>query len=149
MRRWIKRKLYDTGTAQKMGSFEGGQKGSFKYYEETLYRKSSGEYFLYGKGGAMTRYAKADPYGEGFTGGEDITPLTVTTALDWVEEHLPPEEFEKIMAMEEEKKKDPSRSVTFELTIEERDRLQQAAEKSGMTQGEYIRKIVLDAIDGK
>ena len=63
------------------------QMSDFGYCSETLYKKRTGEYFLYGKGGPMTIYAcRAGDNSYGY--GEDITPLSAKEARQWAEENL-------------------------------------------------------------
>lgn len=101
MMKIIKRKKYDTETAESIGDyFNGRGHGDFRRIEEVLYRKTTGEFFLHGIGGPLTRYAK--PCGSGCTGGQDIIPLTKDEAMDWVEEHLSAEEFIDIFGEVEE-----------------------------------------------
>ena len=59
MKKVINGKRYDTDTATLMGSDSFSNSRDFRHWIEELYRKNNGEYFLYGKGGAMTKYAKA------------------------------------------------------------------------------------------
>ena len=50
---------YDTETAKAVGSRDNGLSyRDFNHVEETLYRKKTGEFFLHGEGGPMTKYAK-------------------------------------------------------------------------------------------
>lgn len=90
MKKIIDGKKYDTETAKQVGetwSPAGFGPSDFEWYEETLYRKRTGEYFLCGQGGPMSRYAEA--YGQsGWAGGERIMPLTYTEAKDWAEQHM-------------------------------------------------------------
>lgn len=60
MKRYINGKVYDTSTAQEIGSYaNAGNWRDFSHYEETLYRKRTGEYFLHGEGGPMTAYRES------------------------------------------------------------------------------------------
>ncbi len=58
MKKTINRKVYNTETAalikNKTYSFFGDPAG----YEETLYKTAKGEYFVYGIGGAESKYAE-------------------------------------------------------------------------------------------
>ena len=55
MRKNIDRKMYDTETAELLASSSNGYgHGDFRYMEEQLYRKKTGEFFLYGEGGALS-----------------------------------------------------------------------------------------------
>ena len=49
-------------------------------------------FFLYGEGGAMTKYAKYVE-GCGYTDGEKIIPLSEDEARDWVEEHMDVDDY--------------------------------------------------------
>lgn len=88
MRKIINGKLYDTGTAQEIGSkWHGESRRDFRYYAETLYKKRTGEYFLYGEGGPMSKYAVSCGQSQ-WSGGELITPLTIDNARQWAEENM-------------------------------------------------------------
>lgn len=85
MKKIIKGKVYDTETAKFLG--EGGSDvgpGDFNFYNEELYVKKTGEYFLYGYGGAMSRYARQIEQSS-WSGGEAITPLSYDEAREWAE----------------------------------------------------------------
>lgn len=65
----IKGRKYDTETATKICSYDNGlPSGDFDALCEQLYVKRTGEFFLYGYGGARTAYAEAD--GNMWTSGE-------------------------------------------------------------------------------
>ncbi len=69
MRQTINGKVYDTETAEFIEhNCQGGGTKDFCYYEEDLYRKKTGEYFLAGAGGKLTIYAKGS--GTERTGGK-------------------------------------------------------------------------------
>ena len=101
MKKIINKKLYDTETTKKLGFWSNGHSyGDFSYMEEALYQKKTGEFFLYGYGGALTGYAKrtGDSRGE----GEKITPLSVDEAKEWAEDHLDADEYVNIFGDMEE-----------------------------------------------
>ena len=85
MRKIINRKKYDTETAEWLSYFESGNGMSdFHYCYEVLYRKKTGEFFLYGEGGGLTKYAESTRDGMR-TFGKNIFPITEEEAKDWVE----------------------------------------------------------------
>ena len=87
MKKIINGKLYDTETARQVGAYSYGEGRDFSAYGENLYRKRTGEYFLYGEGGPMTRYASHK--GDNSWGwGEEISPLTLDAARQWAEKHM-------------------------------------------------------------
>lgn len=96
MKRIINGKLYDTDTAKELGVDSYGQ-GSrdFQHWSETLYQKRTGEFFIYGEGGPMTKYAVSCGQNQ-WSGGEKIIPLTYQAAQKWAEEHLDADEYQQI-----------------------------------------------------
>lgn len=83
MKKIIKGKLYDTDTANYIGSNEYGMPGDLRYTTETLYQKKTGEFFLHGEGGPMSRYSKS--YGDNSWGsGEAIIPERDFDVREWV-----------------------------------------------------------------
>lgn len=50
MKKIINGKKYDTESAQEICSRSSGHYGDFHRVAETLYRKKTGEFFLYGEG---------------------------------------------------------------------------------------------------
>ena len=86
MKRVINGKRYDTDTATRIAEYSYLYPSDFRYIDEALYIKRTGEYFLAGKGGAMSKYSK--PCGDNsYSGGSDIFPLSDAMAREWVETH--------------------------------------------------------------
>lgn len=98
MKKIINGRMYNTETAREIA--KAGTRGElsfsdFRWYEETLFKKRTGEYFLHGEGGPMTSYCKhLSDGGRGW--GESIQPLTVNQASRWAEENLSSEDYESI-----------------------------------------------------
>lgn len=86
MKKIINGKMYNTDTAKLIDSYEIGSASDFGHLYEALYQKKTGEFFVYGEGGAMTEYAKYDESGN-VTGGSDIRPITDDAAKEWLERH--------------------------------------------------------------
>ena len=102
MKRIINGRRYDTSTAEKIGEWDNGLGcGEFEHCSEALYRKRTGEFFLYGVGGAMTNYAESCSDGS-YSGGEIICPYTEAEAREWCENHLDADEYESIFGSVEE-----------------------------------------------
>lgn len=72
----------------------------FKYFEEDLYQKKTGEFFLHGKGGGMTKYA-IEVCGS-MMGGEKIIPISLEEAREWGEKYLEVEKYEEVFEVQEE-----------------------------------------------
>lgn len=86
MKLTINAQVYDTQKATPVAKFDNGGASKLHSVVETLYRSLNGNWFLHGRGGALTEYAQ---YGaETITSGERITPMTEAEALDWCEIHL-------------------------------------------------------------
>ena len=101
MKQIISGKKYDTNTAKEVGYWSNNLSyRDFRYCEEYLYRKKTGEFFLHGIGGAMTKYCQ--PCGDMRSGGEKITPMTEHEAKTWAEEHLIADEYEEVFGEVEE-----------------------------------------------
>ena len=101
MKKVIGGKRYDTDTAKYLGYAGYSHPGDFNFWLERLYRKRTGEFFLHGIGGPMSRYARRIGPDE-WTGGEEIRPLSLEEAQKWAEENLEAEEFEKVFSEVEE-----------------------------------------------
>jgi len=102
MKKVINRKRYDTDTAKKVAWWStGGSMSDFRYSEEDLYRKKTGEFFVHGQGHGMTRWGTSKDNGNSRGWGEDIQPLTEEEARDWVE-HYSNEDYEAIFGEVEE-----------------------------------------------
>lgn len=93
MKKIINGKKYDTDTAKEMGYFQSGcNRSSFDFYEEILYKKKTGEYFLYGNGRANSKYSES--CGNECWGISTIIPYTEDEAKKWAEKHLTCDEYE-------------------------------------------------------
>lgn len=100
MRKIINGKSYDTNTAEEICSVTNGYyRNDFQFCKETLFLKKTGEFFLYGDGGAMSKYSQ--PCGNGRQGGVEIIPLSEQEAKSWVEKNSD-EYYEKLFGVVEE-----------------------------------------------
>lgn len=143
MKKNINGKVYDTGTAKELGSWaNGGTWRDFSHMEETLYRKKTGEFFLHGEGGPMTKYAQ--PAGQNsWSGGERIMPMTFAEARKWAEEHLDGDEYEDIFGAVTE---DESRvQVCYSLSVAAVETIKRRAAELGISASAYIDKLVAAA----
>lgn len=143
MKKIINGKSYDTETAKKVGYWSNNRSYSdFSYVEETLYRKKTGEYFLFGEGGPMSRYAES--CGDNSWGsGSRIIPMTYAKATKWAEEHLDGDEYEAIFGavVEDESKK----TVAYSLTVKAIEKLRRMSEEQGRSASEILDAMILAA----
>lgn len=135
MKKIINGKVYDTEKAECVGDWCNGYSTSdFNYCSETLYRKKTGEFFLYGEGGARTVYAQSR--GNMVCGGMKIIPLTYEKAQKWAEEKLDGEEYEKIFGEIEE---DESKTIiNLYLSTTAVEKAKREAAKAGISLSAFI-----------
>lgn len=101
MRRIINGKKYDTETAEEVGyASSGGSKCDFSYWEETLFKKKTGEFFLSGEGHGFTRWACSCGNMSGY--GHGLEPISLEEATEWGERHLSGEKYEDVFGQVEE-----------------------------------------------
>lgn len=137
----IDRKKYDTETAKLVGSWSNGLSSSdFDYCCEKLYLKTTGEFFLYGEGGPMSRYAVSCGQNE-WSGGAQIIPLEPEKAQAWAEEHLTADEFEEIFGAVSEGDAD-KRTVTYSLPGSAINKIRSKSLETGLTFSEVVAKAI-------
>lgn len=87
MNKVIDGRYYDTETAAEISSTDNGYfRNDFNYYEETLYQKQNGDYFLHLIGGANSAIRKRTD-GNSYCGSEIIKPISLDEAKKWVEKN--------------------------------------------------------------
>ncbi len=140
MKKIINGKVYDTETAKELVSWRNaGSWRDFSHKEETLYRKKTGEFFLYGQGGPMTNYAEATGTNS-WSGGERIMPLTFAEAREWAEKHLDGDEYEEIFG---EVTEDDSRvQVCYSLSAQAAETVKRRAAELGISASAYIEQLI-------
>lgn len=139
MKKIISGKKYDTETAHKVYEWSHGSISDFGYYEETLYRKRTGEYFVYGYGHAASKYA--EPEGQNSWGsGSRIMPMSYEDARSWMEERADAESYEREFG---EVIEDESGCVlTVRISSASKAKLARESAKTGETQGSIIDRLI-------
>lgn len=141
MKKIINGRIYDTNTAKELGR-DDQTYGNFSDWEETLYRKSTGEYFLHGEGGPQTKYAQQ--VGENsWTGGEKIIPLSIESAQKWAEEHLDADDYERIFGIIEENEDGKKTTVSIRLSDAAITRLNNLAAEKKTSKSDVIENLIL------
>ena len=143
MKKIINGKRYDTDTAKEMASASySGSVRDFAYWEETLYRKSTGEFFLYGEGGPASKYAR--PVGQNnWSGGERIMPLTLEEAQEWAEKYLDADEYEEIFGEVDEAGE--KKQAMFSLSAGTIEKIARLAAAQGVSKSAVIEELVSKA----
>lgn len=86
MKKVINGKAFSTEKAELLHSYGFSNHGDFNYWWEALYVTPKGAYFIYGEGGASSKYGKQVEQNT-WSGGADITPVSKEEAIKWLEEH--------------------------------------------------------------
>ena len=139
MKKVINGKLYNTETAKFLGEDSYSNPSDFNYWLESLFQKRTGEFFLYGEGGPMSRYAQTTGQNE-WSGGEQIQPLSVDAARQWAEQHLSADEYESIFG--EIAEDDSKKNVTFSITKDAIELLARMASETGKTRSELVEEMI-------
>ena len=102
MKKIINGRMYNTDTAKRLCSADnGGSCRDFSHWEEELYQKKTGEFFLYGEGGPASKYSRSCGQIE-WCGGCDITPMTEQQAREWMEQNATADEYIEVFGEPEE-----------------------------------------------
>ena len=137
MKKVINRKVYDTTKATQVGWWCNDlDQTDFNYLEETLYRKRTGEYFLFGFGGGLTQYAEL--YNGASTSGTKIVPLSYEEARTWAEEKLDGDKYIDEFGDPEADGDGDLVSITITLTKAKATALWKAAQKAGVSESVFI-----------
>lgn len=143
MKRAINYKIYDTSTAKKIGEWDNGLPlDDLSYCSESLYRKKTGEFFLYlyGESGASGKYAVRRNY----VGGKKIIPLAYEEARQWAEKHLTGDEYIGIFG---EPEKDNSKTILSAYVPKDLcERIKQKASQNGKTISEQVSELLTSVI---
>ena len=140
MKKIINGKQYNTDTATELGfNSNSGDWSDFSHYCETLYRKRTGEFFLHGEGGPMTKYAESTGLNQ-WSGGSRIMPMSWDDAQAWAEENLSTDEYESIFG--EVTEDDSRENVTLSLSVATAERARRAAAQAGITLSVYIEGLI-------
>lgn len=85
MKKTIHGKTYDTETAERLITYGNNLPANDfdQLYEQLYWDSTNHRFFIYGFGGARTKYAKSDRDGWQY-GSEDITVLRTQEVIDWI-----------------------------------------------------------------
>lgn len=139
MKKIINGKRYDTDTAKEMGcdSYLGPR--DFAHWYETLYRKTTGEYFLHGEGGPASKYAETIGQNQ-WCSGEKIIPLTMESAKKWAEDHLDADEYESIFGVIDETGE--KRVISLSLPASAVEHIKRGAAEAGLSMSDYVASLI-------
>ena len=142
MKKIINGRVYDTEKAKELGTYaNAGNWRDFSHLEETLYRKKTGEFFLFGEGGPMTRYAEAEGQNS-WSGGRRIMPMTYDEAREWAEKHLTADEYEAIFGEIVEDEDEAKQVVSISVSPAKWEQTKRKAAQMGVGISEYIENLL-------
>ncbi|MCJ1989389.1 hypothetical protein [Pseudolactococcus carnosus] len=132
MKKIIKGKSYDTETAKEIGSITIGRWGDYNWYDETLYQKKTGEFFIYGHGGANSKYGVW--VADGKSEGKKIIPIGVEAADEWSQENLDGDTYEKVFGEVTE----DSAMITLRTTTTIKEKFDNIKKEKNMNASELL-----------
>lgn len=141
MKKIINGKLYDTDTATEIGSNYYGTPGDFSYFSEHLYKKRTGEFFLHGSGGPMSRYSKSIGQNE-WSGSEKIIPMSYESAREWAEKNLDADDFQQVFG---EITEGEDAYISVKLPAAADSKLRRMAAEQGLSLTAMIIKLISEA----
>ena len=127
--------MYDTETAKKLAEYRHNYDDAA--YIEILYKKRTGEYFIYGEGDAGA-----------YSSGEDIKPLTYKQAQKWFEkannddDSLAPDEVYN-REFGKAQKDEVKEATSINLSRTAKRKLEQMALKHGTSQSKIVENLIL------
>ena len=140
MKKIINGKVYNTETAKKVASwYSSYARNDFHYYEEELYQKKTGEFFLYGEGNAASPYSRSCGQNE-WCGGEKIVPLTFAEAQEWSEKHLDGEDYCEIFGEPDEDSEDVLLGIRVSAVAAAK--LKRIAAETGKPQNRIVEELI-------
>lgn len=141
MKKIIKGKVYDTATAKLVGQWSSNYaRTDFYFFEEKLYQKKTGEFFLYGIGNAASPYNEYS-YGS-YTGGEKIVPMSYEEAREWAERKFDADDYIKLFGESEDDDSGEKQYLSLYLPSATVSKAKREAGKKGVPVSEYIAKLI-------
>lgn len=137
MKKIIAGKLYNTDTAKLVGGWDNHVSGFSRCWED-LYIKRTGEYFLHGEGGPMTKYAEY--HGNETSGSSKIFPFSYDDAKKWAEENLGADEFLEHFGTVAEG--DGTCQLNVKISESTFNKLNKTVSKSGKTKSFIIEELI-------
>jgi predicted transcriptional regulator len=141
MKKIINGKRYDTDTAIQVGEWENMiDVLDMHHFTETLYRKRTGEYFIYGVGNAGSKYSRSTGNNT-WCGGSAIIPLTYDAAREWAEDHMDADEYEAEFG-EVSEDGDGDVVISIRVSPAAKAALDKAAAQTGRTKSDILTELL-------
>jgi hypothetical protein len=146
MRKIIDGKVYDSETAKKIGQWKNDYTCDHSNYcEESLFLKKTGEFFIHGYGGTMSKYAKKNGNNK-WSDSSVIKPIPFAKAKKWAMEMLNGEEYEANFGLVTE---DENRiTISISITTSTHEKLKRLnRERANTSISKIIEKMVLSKLN--
>lgn len=132
MKKTIRGRTFDTDTAERLGTYRDSN------CIEVLFRKRTGEFFIYGRGNAESDYAK---WGKtGVVGSEQIITLTPKQAQKWARLKLSAVQYNDLFGSGADNQK---QTISLSLPVGAIKALKNAAGEQGRTSSAIIAELIL------
>jgi len=131
MHKVINGKRYNTDTASKMAMYDQRYENRNTWFQEILYRKKTGEYFLYCRGSNDSTYPE-----------DEIIPKSITSSKAWAEKRLTGDEYEAIFGGIVEDENGDKQQYSFWLPLKIYDNLKEISENSNTS----ISSLIISAL---
>lgn len=142
MKKIIRGRLYDTEKAAEIGYDSSSSIHDSSYWHETLYRKRTGEFFLYGEGGAASKYSVCCGQSK-WTGEEKIIPLSFEEAQKWTKDHLDADTYRKYFKLSDNTH--DKATVSIRLSAAAVNKFKIMASKRDLTASEIIEQLIMQS----
>lgn len=136
-------RTYNTNSAKLLLSGSNQNLSDPSSYCEDLYRKRTGEYFLYCRGREASKYRKYNQSTGQWVSSEIIMPISLHDAKEWVKDHYGDQKVTELFTV----KPGGRRMISAYISSEAKSRLENAASERGVSQASIIESLINDQID--
>lgn len=141
MKKIIDGKVYHTYTSTFIDSHENDYISTdSNWIREELYKKRTGEFFLYCEGGSETQYAKRTT-DNNWSNGCEIIPLSFEAAQEWANRYTSAEIYDNFFGKipEDEIRK----AISISIATSTHEKAKRKASVEGISLSEYIERLIL------
>lgn len=141
---------YNTDTAKELVYYSEYPVASNEYVKEVLYRKRTGEFFLYYKGNANSGYARYNKSAGGYEPSEGIKPLSFKEAKTWYKTYLDQgeawfndDQYRELFAPADKFSSDEMVDLHIAISAKAKEVLKQMVAQQGGTPSKVIENLIL------
>ncbi|MBD5430891.1 MAG: hypothetical protein HDR41_00225 [Lactobacillus sp.] len=148
MHKRINGKMYDTEKAKLVGHYDNGYPvNDNRYTEFWIYKKRTGEYFLYGESNAGGDFAEFNPSAGAYESGYGFRPLSLIDAKHLIEKQQDKFDNSDVDVYEQEFGKlntatDVKITKTYSLKKTNAEKLERLAQEQGVSRSEMLDRLI-------